>query len=217
MKRTFATFVQGLDHKERKTVPRGRPEDAQRWNDKACASTHALHSERQTPYNEPSTRCEEHVDSSAALGRIGRCVALANEGVEPGLDASVDDGLVGLSRSASPATHSNDWARRRSLAGDEDIARAHGGGEGESGGDEEDDDDCAYGCEGTGEEDELAMRCRWPGAEWTEEMRSEAQRQMEEAAMMPLPDGDEKEEEGGEAGGGKDGVKWVFKRVGEGI
>ncbi|KAK7179037.1 hypothetical protein PSPO01_14931 [Paraphaeosphaeria sporulosa] len=122
----------------------------------------------------------------------------------------------GFSGSGAPTIHPNEQAHEAGV--DKTPARA---GEHVGSADEDESDYWDENYDGVDTDFEgvpfsAAMLCKWPDTEhteWTEEMWSEA-RSAEEAAMSPLPDD---EDEDGEVGGGRDGVKWVFKRTGQAI
>ncbi|KAF2442903.1 hypothetical protein P171DRAFT_445447 [Karstenula rhodostoma CBS 690.94] len=199
----------------------------------------------QNTNNVRSAGQEEEVDN-ALLERLGQAIALMNEGLNtniavqegtacPGVespdDAAVSTGsspcmpadagavdLVGFAGGDTPTTDLDEQVRGDGLNdtpvhGASEEREGEGKGEGEGEGDDDDEIDWE------GVPLSVAICCRWPNTERTEEMRREARREMEQAAMMPLPDGDEEDDDDddGEAGGRVNGVKWVFKRVEQGI
>lgn len=231
MKRTFATFVQQLTHKERLNVPRGGPEDAQRWDiaddfkpdteEQVERRTGRVLLER-TSQEEKTRRadgCEEELEG-ATLGRIEGAVAAVDARLRPRV-------VVGGDRETGTV-----WS---ALEGAEDGVEACGvrdadgsfarrsdlGSDGQTGGmsdvevrvheDEEEsaedsapgEGDCSDGdSDVEGRPLSTGMLCTWSGDKWTETMR----RELEEVGMLPLPDEGDGEDE--------DGVKWVFKRAG---
>jgi hypothetical protein len=256
MKRTFTNFLEDLDAKEGKNVPRGRIEDLRRWNDsEKSANARGEHIGTNARENGRETYCtlqhatsgrsanQEEVEvSKAALEKVRQAIALMNEGLEPGFAAEEGTRCSGLARpdggpllarsSPSPcrpqdaiaddigclprrhpdAAHPSEQLREHDLtqtlvrhADEED----EGEGESESEGQDEDDEEIDWDSVPIS----IAIGCRGPETAWTGEIYRQMQREMEEAAFMQLPGGDEDERAGG--GGGR--VQWMFKRVGEGI
>lgn len=269
MKRDFGDFVKDLNDEDRKKVPRSREDvyggevdsyaadiyrtststdiDKEKEREKQeMDSEHCTAS--MTRLDHPSEQ-EEGIIYQTTLDKIGQAILFTNKKLLgstsaaeatqcSGVDSSDDDALLapGHASSSSPSCARLDKREAAASGGDaRDLGSRSSAAEADVGGGKID--------EGVGSEIDWdgvpiarAVCCVGaPRTVWTEEM----EREMREAALMPLPDDDDEVEVEAEvedeedidigtwtgtktktkiaAHGGKDGIKWVFKRTGQGI